>query len=325
MRMSAFYCSLLMATVCGASWGQASSPRPAHEYWIGAVDPVVQADRKVANPSDYMELFRPPARWPVVARRTTTLETSTQYFLRGTPEQHARLLEGLQTNHLKLAAQLGVEESSPEPACGPQMEGRAGPANAGGVAKKIKELGFTLDYLDMDEPVTWGREAMKNKCPESVEKLAATAANKVALYKAQFPAVKVNLIDAVGGTFKTQVHDEIEFVDLLGKSGVHVDFFIADVVWASPTWQGNFEDLATKLHARGIKVGMYCNGRPSSNSDASWDRDSVADCKAAGNDPKIAPDLFMIGTWSPYPTKIFPEDQPGTLTHIAKELMGRFP
>lgn len=313
---------VLLALFCGSLCAQTGK---AHEYWIGAVDPVVQADRKITDPSDYMELLQPPVRWPTVAKRTTTLEISTQYILRGSPEQNAKLLEGLKANHLKLAGQFGVEEYSADPACGGGMEGRGGPASAAGVAKRVKDLGLTLDYLDMDEPMTWGRWAPRNKCPESVEKLAATAASKVKLYLAQFPALKVNLIDAVGGSYQGQVQEEIEFVDRLGKLGVHVDFFIADTQWSSPNWKGTFEELATRLHARGIKVGMYCNGLLTSKSDLAWDRDSVNNCEAAGEDAKIAPDLFMIGTWSPWPTKVFPEDKAGTLTHIGKELMGMFP
>jgi hypothetical protein len=316
-------CIAMMSLTKIATAQQVSEQRKA-EFWIGAVDPVVQRDRKVDNPSDYMEIFQPPKAWPTVAKRTSTLEISTQYVLRGTPEQHKALIDGLRANHLKLAGQFGVEEASPDPACGGQMEGRGGPANAGGVAKRVHDLGLPLEYLDMDEPVTWGREAPRNKCPESVEKLAQTAASKVALYRAVFPGIKVNLIDAVGGNSKTQVHDEVEFVDLLGKAGVHIDFFIADVQWSS-NWRQNFEELVTTLHARGIKIGMYCNGLLSSNSDMAWDRDSVNNCKAAGQDLRIAPDLFMIGTWSPYPTKIFPEDKPGTLTHIGKQLMAASP
>lgn len=315
---------LLPVVASSAASSQETNARRKPEFWIGALDPVVQKDRNVADPSDYMEIFQPPAGWPTVARRTSTLEISTQFVLRGTPEEHRALLDGLRASHLKLAGQFGVEEASPDPACGASMEGRAGPANAGGVAKRVHDLGIPLDYLNMDEPVTWGREAPRNKCPETVEKLAQTAASKVALYRQLFPAIKVNLIDAVGANFKTQVHDELEFIDLLGKLGVHIEFFIADVQWSS-NWKPSFEELASKLHARGIKVGMYCNGLLSSNSDLTWDRDSVANCKAAGDDPKIAPDLYMIGTWSPYPTKIFPEDKPGTLTHIGKELMGMFP
>ncbi len=315
---------LLPALITVSATEQQMMGKHQPEFWLGGVDPVVQQDRKITNPSDYMEIFGPPRMWPTVAKRTSTIEISTQMVLRGTPDQHRALIDGLRENHMKVAGQFGVEEASADPACGGQMEGRGGPANAGGVAQRVHDLGIPLDYLNMDEPVTWGREAPRNKCPESVEKLAKTAASKVALYRNLFPAIKVNLIDAVGGISPTAVQDEVRFVDLLGQQGVHIDIFLADVQW-SATWKPAFEELATKLHSRGIKVGMYCNGLLTSKSDAAWDRDSVNNCKAAGSDPKISPDLFMIGTWSPYPTKVFPEDQPGTLTHIAKELMAAFP
>lgn len=314
--------SLLLFSICSAS-AQETGARRA-EFWIGAIDPVVQRDRHVADPADYLEIFRPPARWPTVAARTSTLEISTQLVLRGTPAEHQALIAGSRANRLTLAGQFGVEETSPDPACGGQMEGRGGPANAGGVAQRTHDLGIPLAYLDMDEPLTWGRESPRNKCPESVEKLAQTAASKVALYRRLFPALKVNLIDAVGGPFKTQVQDEIEFVDRLNQLGVHIDYFLGDVQWSS-NWRPNFEQLAMKLHARGIRVGMFCNGLLTSNTDLTWDRDSVNNCKAAGTDPMIAPDLYMIGSWSAYPTRVFPEDQPGTLTHIGKEVMALFP
>ena len=72
-------------------------------------------------------------------------------------------------------------------------------------------------------------------------------------------------------------------------------------------------------------MGLYCNGAINDKSDLDWERASVAHCKAAGDDPKIKPDLFMIGSWSDYPTHVLPEDQPGTQTHIGIQLMKMFP
>lgn len=302
---------------------QAQGPPTRPEFWLGSIDPVVQNDRKSFVPADYMQLFAPGSPWTTVAGSTSTFEISTQLVLRGTPEIQQPILQGLRARHIKLAGQFGLLEQPTDSACGPHLEGLGTPAAAWSVAKKLHDIGAQLDYLDMDEPVTWGHNSPRNKCPQAIPDMAALTVKKVAIYRQYFPNVKVNLIDAVGSQFPRGASDEILFIDLLGKQGVHIDYFLADVQWGS-NWQPAFEDLATRLHVRGIKVGLYCDGKLTSKSDAQWDKDSVANCKAAGNDPKIAPDMFMIGSWSPLPTHVLPEDQEGTLTHISKQLMNLF-
>lgn len=301
-----------------------TAQQPAHAFWLGAADPVVQNDRKGYTPTDYMEVFGPPTKWPTVSAKISTFEISTQLVMRGTDEEWSAVLAGLKLHHFKLAGQFGVLEQPADPKCGGHMEGMGTPQAAENVARKLLSRGGTLDYLDMDEPVTWGREATRNHCPQELAAMADVVAKKVAIYLRYFPKVKVNLIDAIGDRVPRAAHDEVAFIDMLGQRGVRIEFFIADVAW-NQNWRPMFEEVAVKLHARGIKVGLYCDGNLDSNTTVKWDRDSVNNCKTANGDAKIAPDMFMIGSWSQYPTTILPENEPGTLTHIGKQLMTLFP
>ena len=159
MAPAAMLLILLALPVSHARGQPLGSHTSTPEFWLDAVDPVVQRDRKISAPADYMALFGPPLLWPTFASRLSTFEISTQLVVKGTTEEQQTVLNGLRARHIRLAGQFGVEERDDNPACGGPFEGMGGPANAAGVAKNLHDIGGELDYLDMDEPVTWGRES----------------------------------------------------------------------------------------------------------------------------------------------------------------------
>src|SRR5581483_3080905 len=131
-----------------------AAAQAAPQFWFSGVDPVVQSDRHVDMPKDYMDLFEPDAPWKVGASGTTAFKISTQLVLRGTDEQLRKIFEGLRQRHIGLAIELGVLVGTN--ACGKGTEGFGSPLAVETVAKRIKSLSGELDYIAMDEPVTWG-------------------------------------------------------------------------------------------------------------------------------------------------------------------------
>ena len=65
------------------------------QFWFDGVDPVVQGDRHVDTPRDYMDLFKPGAPWSAGAAGLTAFKISTQLVLRGTDEQLRMVFAGL--------------------------------------------------------------------------------------------------------------------------------------------------------------------------------------------------------------------------------------
>jgi hypothetical protein len=286
------------------------------QFWFSGVDPVVQADRHVDTPKDYMDLFKPDAPWRVGSSSATAFKISTQLVLRGTDEQLRTVFEGLRQRHIGLAIELGVLVGTD--ACGKGTEGFGSPLAVETVAKRISSLGGELSYVAMDEPVTWGHaKQAKNKlgnayCRYSVDQLAEEAATKAQVLKRFFRTVQIGEIDAVNSRLLGLVSAEIGFLDALHKkSGLKPAFFHADVAWDSDRHPG-MVDLAQRLCARGIRFGVVCDGDLTPLSDAQWVAQSLERCRTLAGDPDTAPDDFV------WPHRMLSETDPSAWTYALK-------
>jgi hypothetical protein len=309
----------LLAFTINASAQHASQGR---QFWFAGVDPVVQGDRHVNYPADYMDLFKPEAPWSVGASALTAFKISTQLVLRGSDEQLSSVFAGLKARHIALAIELGVLVNSD--ACGKGTEGFGSPPAVETVAKRIKSLGGELDYVAMDEPVTWGHAKQgKNKlgyvyCEYSVDQLADQAAAKAAILKRYFPNVRIGVIDAVNSRLPGLVDAEIGFLDAFHKkSGLRPEFLHADVAWDS-NWRPGLEDLARRLRARGIRLGVVCDGDLNPASDEQWVALSLQRCRTLVDDPNIRPDDLVIQTWTAWPHRMLPETDPAAWAFALK-------
>jgi hypothetical protein len=323
--MSRWLLNALLSTLALIAWptnAPAQVTNQARQFWFGGVDPVVQGDRHVDYPADYMDLFKPDAPWSAGASGTTAFKISTQLVLRGSDEQLRTVFAGLKARHVALAIELGVLVYSD--ACGKGTEGFGSPPAVETVAKRIKNLGGELDYVAMDEPVTWGHAKQgKNKlgyayCEYSVDQLADQAAAKAAILKSYFPNVRIGEIDAVNSRFPGLVDAEIGFLDAFHKkSGLRPEFLHADVAWDS-NWRPGLEDLARRLRARGIRLGVVCDGDLKPASDEQWVALSLQRCRTLANDPNINPDDLVIQTWTAWPHRMLPETDAGAWSYALK-------
>jgi hypothetical protein len=115
--------ALIVFTLASTSaFAQNAKPK-THDYWLARVDPVVQADRKVADPADYMDLFRPDMPWSSAAQ-LKGFKISTQMVFRGTDEQLKAIIDGLKARHIGMSIELGLLVwSDTPPSCGEGSEG----------------------------------------------------------------------------------------------------------------------------------------------------------------------------------------------------------
>lgn len=290
--------------------------------WFGGEDPVVQKDKHKDNPADYMDIFKPDAPWSTAASGLTAFKISTQLALRGTDEQLQTVLVGLKSRHIALAIELGVLVTSDR--CGKGTEGYGSPRTVEAVAKRIKSLGGRLDYIAMDEPVTWGHEKTGSNakgfsyCQDEVADLVDQAAPKIAILQNYFPDVKIGEVDAVNGRYPHLANDIIEFIDLLHKkTGLKPAFVHADVAWDS-NWQPMLENLALRLHNRGVRLGVIFDGDLKASSDEEWVSEALERYRSITGNPNINPDDLVFQTWSPRPTHMLPETDPGAWSYAVR-------
>jgi hypothetical protein len=98
-------------------------------------------------------------------------------------------------------------------------------------------------------------------------------------------------------------------------------FVHTDMAWAIPGWQPLLENLATRLHANGIRVGVICDGDANVGGDEAWVRQALQRCHTTLTDPSVRPDDLVVQTWEPLPTKMLPETDPGALTYEAVQVL----
>jgi hypothetical protein len=315
-RVSCF--SALMLMLSASVDAQTTTPA----IWLGGEDPVVQSDKHKSQPADYMDLFKPDAPWSVAASGLTAFKISTQLVLRGTDGQLRTVIDGLKNRHIALAVELGVLTASDR--CGKGTEGYGSPAAVEAVAKRIKSLGGQLDYVAMDEPVTWGHEKTGsnaqgfNYCHDEIADLANQAAPKIAILQRYFPNVQIGEIDAINSRFPHLANDIIEFIDTLhNRTGLKAAFVHADVAWDS-NWQPMLEDLTRRLRARGVRVGAVFDGDLNAPTDAAWVAQALERYRVISSNLNTRPDDAVFQTWSPRPTHMLPETDPGAWTYAVR-------
>lgn len=296
----------------------------AADYWLGGEDPVVQKDKHKDNPADYMDLFKPDAPWPNAAAGLKVFQISTQLALRGTDEQLKTVIESLKARHIGLSIELGVLTHSDR--CGGSTEGYAAPLAVEAVAKRISKLGGTLDYISMDEPVTWGHAKVGRNakgiafCNDQVSDLADQVAPKIAILQRYFPNIQIGEVDGVNSRHPMLARAILEYTDHLEKKlHLKVAFVHADIAWDSD-WRPQFRELVSGLRARGIRVGVICDGDTNSTTDEAWTTVALQRCTDVARDPKMRPDDYVVQTWLPRPTKMLPETTSGTLTNLLKQV-----
>jgi hypothetical protein len=309
----------------------AAPPDRAAQIWLGGEDPVVQRDKHKQDPADYMNLFKPNAPWATAAAGLTAFKISTQFVLHADDEQLRAVIDGLKSRHIGLAIELGVLDGEGPGHCGFHVEGYASPASINAVGRKVQKLGGQIDYVAMDEPVWFGHifgngAGDKVGCRYSLAGVADKVATKIAQLRQFFPKIQIGDVEPVNGRSggPQSIADTIAFVDLLRqKTGGAPAFLHADIAW-NTNWSPLLESLATQLHARGIRLGIICDGDANVGGDAAWVAQALQRCRAIAANGKVKPDDYIVQSWEPLPTRMLPETDAGTLTYEAKQARALF-
>jgi hypothetical protein len=186
----------------------------------------------------------------------------------------------------------------------------------------------------MDEPVWMGHVAKgvthpeirgAVRCEDSVAALVDQIAPKVAILREIFPNVQIGDIDPVTGQNLAEIDDLTRFADLFRKTtNVPLAFVHADIAWES-NWRQVLEELAERVHRRGIRLGVICIGDGKELRNEAWINQAVQRCRAIVADPKIKADALIVQSWYQAPTKMLPETDPGALTYEAVQVLRMVP
>jgi hypothetical protein len=287
----------------------------AAEVWLaGGGDPAAPSK----SPSDFLALFDHGAPWPAAAGKIKVLQVTTQFVVRAKDADLARTLQGLKERNLALAVEVGFLYG--EGHCGYHMEGFAAQHTARLLATKIKNLGGTLAYAAMDEPLWFGRHANgPTACHAGIPDIVREIAESVAEIHAVFPAARIGDIEPIGVPNSTAWPDEIiEFANSYrGTVGTPLAFVRADIQWQG-NWRQELKSVAAKTAAAGVPLGLIVDSDAPGQTSVEWTdraKKGFADARTVLARP---PEQLVFQSWQIHPEHFLPEDEPGTLTNLVK-------
>ena len=299
-------------------------PAAAAGLWLAGVDPVVERDRGANTPVDYMALFRPDAPWRTVAAGIGAFMISTPFARRSSDEELARLVGDLRRRRIPLAME--AEISLGHDGCGFGVNGYTTGVMAM-TAARLKRFGADLRFVTMDEPLWFGHDYTgPHACRDTIPQIAKSVAVGVAELRRWYPDVQIGDDEPIS-------YQTLAAPDWLGQlrewasayreaTRTPLAFMYADLVWQS-NWMPTMRALRSELHARGIRFGVIIDGDPHDGTDVAWTNHAVARYQMVMANPQLVPDYVRVHSWHARPIRLLPEDQPGTLTNVALQIMRR--
>ncbi len=325
--------ALLLPGLAGPDALAANAGQKTPNYWMSGEDPVTVKDKKRDGPADYLDLFHPDAPWASSAAKLKGLKISTQMAFRGTDEQLKTVIQGLKARHIGMSIELGLlTYSDAPPSCGKGSEGigreaaPGRPSSAERVAKRLVALGGKLDYIELDEPVTWGYSRVGKTragypyCHKSIDALVNDMAPQIGTLRQYFPDIQFGLVDSINSRWPDLPRGILSLIDTMDRElHVKIGFVHTDVAWDSD-WRPGLQVLAQGLRARGVRFGIICDAALKSPTDEAWTDLALKQCRDVNDDPKTRLDDFMVQSWVPQPTHYLPETRPGTTTWLLKQV-----
>jgi hypothetical protein len=289
------------------------------EVWMGGSNPLAAPKPGTSSTprSDFFQMFDPAAPWQRTAKGIQVQELPPSLVLSADKATLSRIIADLGRRHIALAVEFGwLHSPNDDGRCGKGVEGFAHSGAASRFSRLIKEAGGDLQYVDMDEPLTFGH-AYKGPqaCKWTIEQTAANVAEGVAAIRAIFPNVQIGDTEPVGSadpTWPAQIRQWVAAYQ--AATGTPLAFLHADIQWNQP-WQRELGLVKAIAHQNGLSFGIIYDGV--GKTDVEWADGAVARFHQIEGNLQWKPDTAIIKSWEPLPTHMLPENQPGTLTNLA--------
>jgi hypothetical protein len=287
----------------------------AQQIWFGPPDQLPRLGGRVYGP-DFMNLFEPNSPWARAQSKVQMFMLTPMFPLVASDADLTKVFAFLRAHKIALGVGMAMVPTSQDH-CGFHVEGITLTNGPTAVVQRIKKLGGDLQYIGMDEPMTFGHEYTgQNACRYPISQVAAGVAEMARTVRAYFPDVQIGEAEAT---------DNLKGPDWLARLETWLDayqqatgrpmaFFQQDAWWDGP-WRERTPPLVAALHRRGIKYGMIFNAAGDPPSDALWIAQAQQHAAAYQALMRAPPDLAVFTSWTTHPTHILPETAP-TLTYL---------
>lgn len=300
-----------------------STPAFATDFWLGGVDPVIQRTSHKGSMKDYLELLSDPKAWSASALKVSVFKVSAQFVLYGEPDLIRKVFDGMHGRHISMAVEMGSVVRLEN--CG-GGEGYAPTDMADKIGKKLRDLGETLDYVALDEPVWFGHEVTKGMtelhqsyCAHPLKVVAQRAGITAHAMRKYFPDVKIGVVDVISTALvpaNQLAQDYGEFARLLQQEiGGRLAFFHCDIAWHTD-WRAALPRVKWEMQKLAIPFGIIIGGSPEHQTEEEWVDAALTRLRTINADPSMRPDQIVAQSWQDFPTHMLPETQAGTETYL---------
>jgi hypothetical protein len=274
---------------------------------------------------DYMDLFRPDAPWASAASHVSVFSVSAEFLVHRPDSELQQLFADLKRRHIKFGAAMSPLSARPSPdapECGIGVEGFSAPGEALMIARKVKQLGGTIDYYTMDEPLFFGHvytEEAKDRltkragCHLPISEIAQDAAKRITDVRSVFPEAKVGDAEPIKDLDDGDISQWLAAFQ--SATGERLAYFRLDMIWRS-SWQVRMGQLVKLLHSKQVPLQVIYDGTSFAASDRIWVDEAAQRFKEFEGANGISPEAVVMQSWHERPSRVLPESDPGTLTNL---------
>jgi hypothetical protein len=271
-----------------------------------------------------MRLFEAGAPWQRALADVQVFELSGRFLYAASESDLSTVIGFLRSHNIALAAALPMVPTTTD--CGYGVEGMVRPDGPSAAARRVRRLGGRLDYVVMDEPLTFGHEYRgRRACRYTIAETATGAAAMAATVAAVFPDVKLCDVEAVdhfqGEDWLLRFENWLdEFQKAAGRA---FSCFQADPWWDGP-WRDRTPLVMRSVGKRSIEYGVLFTAGANPTSDREWIERAQGHINEFRSVISAKPGQAVFTSWQKYPSRVLPDTEPTTLTYLIAWYASKF-
>ncbi len=306
------------ALALGLALAAAALPACASSIWFGSDEPFLR-EAKGRGTNDYMDLYRGNDSW---ARGVNVINLSQQFSTLGPADQVSAVINFVKAHHMQLSmsALMLISDGT----CGMHVEPYAPQGSVERAARRIRDLGGTISFLEMDEPFYYGTlYSGPRACHTPARQVAEALKIRIANLRAIFPNLKIGDDEPVGSPPQSPLPSLLAgwFDTYRAVMGENLTYFHSDIGWTRQNWPEQLQAVARITRGRGIRFGVLFTGSPDAPDDVTWTSQALQRAQYIVKRLDLKPDDAVFGSWMIHPTHLLPPEEPGSLTWVLRAYM----
>lgn len=301
-----------------------SSNAGATEIWmLGSPRVANKAPGWEGVRADAGDMWKADAPWETVARTVKVIGISPTNLDRAKDADLQAAFADIKRR--KIALEVGTGLLIRSDRCRAKTEAYVELAALQNLFERLRRNGADVKYVTADEPFFYGhKDSSPTSCHESAQALAQALKESMAVVRKYFPNAQFGA-DEVVDQDKPWIQELVAWTDTFkAVTGEPLAYLHADLNWTEGAVR-NLVPLAAGLKQRHVPLGIIYDADLSGKSDDTWARNAVSNFARVEQGAGVHPDHAVIGTWVRYPTRMLPENEPGTLTNVVLQYIQKHP